>query len=198
MADALAMIEVDSVATGLLALDALTKRAVVTILEANLVEPGRFLILFAGGVAEVDESFRAGLERCAEGTVDQMLLPFAHPALLAALEGLEDHDGDLDTLGVIEGTHVAGTLEACDRSLKDAQVRLAGLRVAGGLAGRAYYVVHGPQHDVEAALDVGRQILVDRGSLHRVECIPRPHKDMLGWLLRPAPFAPGNTPNWRR
>lgn len=188
--EALALVEVDSVARGLRALDALVKRAPVQVLEANLVEPGRFLLLFAGGVAEVGEAWDAALDVAGPGTVDKVLLPFAHQALLAGLRGLEDHDGELDTVGVIEGSHVAGTLEACDRSLKEAQVRLAGLRVQGGLGGRAYYVVHGAQHDVEAAIEAGAAVLSARQGLHRTECIARPHEDMLSWLLRPAPFAP--------
>lgn len=190
-AEALAMIEVDSVARGLRALDALVKQAPVQVLEANLIEPGRFLLLFAGGVAEVQESYGAALLVSCEGTVDKMLLPWAHPALLGGLRGLEDRDGELDTIGVIEGLHVAGTLEACDRSLKEAEVRLAGMRVTGGLAGRAYYVVHGVQHDVEAAIEAGTAVLSARQSLHRTECIARPHAEMLTWLLRQAPFAPG-------
>lgn len=190
--EALALVEVDSVARGLRALDLLVKRAPVQVLEANLVEPGRFLLLFAGGVAEVEEAFAAATEHCAESTVDRLLLPMAHPALLAGLRGAEDREGELDTVGVIEGSRIASTLHACDRSLKDAEVALAGVRVAGGLGGRAYYVVHGQQHDVEAAIEAGAAVLEGRKALHRTECIPRPHGEMLAWLLRRAPFDPGS------
>ncbi len=188
--EALALVEVDSVARGLASLDALTKKAPVTVLEANLIEPGRFLLLFAGGVAEVEESYAEALARAEEGVVDRLLLPRAHEGILAGLRGrtiLRTAD-ELDTLGVIEGQRVAGTLEACDRSLKDADVTLAGVRVAGGLGGRAYYVVFGAQHDVEAAIDAGKSVLETRRSLHRVERIARPHPDMVRWLLRPPPF----------
>lgn len=190
MKEALALIEVDSVARGLASLDALVKKAPVDILEANLIEPGRFLLLFAGGVAEVEESYQEALARAEDAVVDQLLLPRAHEAILAGLRGkmvLRGAD-ELDTLGVIEGRRVAGTLEACDRSLKDADVTLAGVRVAGGLGGRAYYVVFGAQHDVEAAIDAGKNILEGRKTLHRVERIARPHADMVRWLLRPPPF----------
>lgn len=189
--EALALVEVDSVARGLRALDALLKKAPVQVLEANLVEPGRFLLLFAGGVAEVEESYAEALVLACDGTVDKLLLPMAHPALLAGLRGTEDREGELDTLGVVEGSQVASTLHACDRSLKDAEVALAGIRVAGGLGGRAYYVVHGLQHDVEAALEAGEHVLQERAALHRSECIARPHPEMLAWLLRRAPFDPG-------
>lgn len=190
MPDALAMLEVDSVARGLLCLDALVKRAPVDVLEANLIEPGRFLILFCGGVAEVEEAHAEALARAEDAVVDQLLLPRAHEAVLTGLRGLVRMGGpdELDTLGVVEGRRVASTLEALDRSLKDADVSLAGVRVAGGLGGRAYYVVFGVQHDVEAALEAGAAILTARGTLHRVERIARPHADMVRWLLRPPPF----------
>jgi microcompartment protein CcmL/EutN len=193
MADALALVEVDSVALGLRALDALVKRAPVAVLEANLVEPGRFLLLYEGGVAEVEEAHRAALEVADGLVVDALLLPQVHPGVLAGLRGVE-HRGSaeaLDTLGVVEGARVAATLDACDRALKDAAVTLGGLRVAGGLGGRAFFLVHGAQHDVEAALEAGGARLSAHGALHRVECIPRPHEDMVAWLLRPAPFTVG-------
>jgi microcompartment protein CcmL/EutN len=188
MAEALALVELDSIARGLRCLDALVKRAPVQMLEANLVEPGRYLILFCGGVAEVEESLQAANEVGLEAIADQLLLPQAHPGLLDGLRGMEDvRDADeMDTLGVIEGARVASTLRACDASLKDASVRLAGIRVSGGLGGKAYYLVFGPQHDVEIAIERGTGQLGDR--LVRTELIPRPHPEMVDWLLRRAPF----------
>lgn len=167
------------------------KKAPVRVLEANLVEPGRFLVLFCGGVAEVDESYTEARAVAGEQVVDQMFLPYAHPILLAGLRGQDDvrSADELDTLGVVEGRRVACTLEACDRALKDADVALTGVRVAGGLGGRAYFLLHGAQHDVEAALEVAAGVLDAAGYLHRVECIARPHQEMVAWLLRPAPFS---------
>jgi len=190
MADALALLELDSVASGLAAVDTLVKRAPVEVLEANLVEPGRFLILIAGGVAEVEESVGAVAGDHSAALQATMLLPMVHAGLLAGLHGAE-HTEAPDTIGVVEGTDVAGTLAAADRSLKDADVVLAGVRLSIGLGGRAYYVVSGAQNNVEAALDVGRAILEERGTLHRIECIPRPHREMVPWLLRPPPFQLG-------
>lgn len=190
--DALALIELDSVAGGLRALDALVKKAPVHVLEANLIEPGRFLLLFGGGVAEVEEAFDEAAAVAGDGVIDRMHLPWAHEALLGALRGAEDvRSGDeMDTLGIIEGGRIAPTLVACDRALKDAGVELAGLRVAGGLGGRAYFLVFGAQHDVEAAIEIAGAVLDAAGQRHRLECIPRPHDEMVIWLLRRPPFAP--------
>lgn len=188
--DALALLELDSVARGYRALDALVKRAPVRLIDANLVEPGRYLILFAGGVAEVEESYAAGVEIAEQHLVDHLMLPFAHKAIVPAIGG-KVLDDEPDTVGVIEATAVASALEACDRSLKDASVRLRGLRVTPALGGRAYFVVQGEQHDVEAAVDAAVAVLNARGRLQRAEVIARPHEEFLAWVLRPAPFTGG-------
>lgn len=189
--DALALVELGSVARGLRVLDALLKQAPVTILEANLVEPGHYLVLFCGGVAEVDESYREALSVGDAAVLDHMMLPFAHPDLLAGLRGaeLQRSADDLDTLGVLEGSRVAPTLAAVDRSLKEASVALAGVRVGVGLGGRAWYVVCGAQHDVEASIEAGQAVLDAAGAAHAVEIIPRPHDEMVPWLLRRPPFS---------
>jgi microcompartment protein CcmL/EutN len=191
--EALALVEIDGVARGLRCVDVLVKRAPVTLHEANLIEPGRFLILFSGGVAEVEESFAAATELGGDRVVETMLLPVVHPLLVCGLAGALDLDSP-DTVGVVEGRRVAGVLEACDRSLKDASVRLAGVRTQGGLGGRAYYVVHGLQPDVEAALEAGTQVLERRDTLYGIERIAHPHPEFLAWLLRPPPFTPGGFP----
>jgi microcompartment protein CcmL/EutN len=191
--DALALLELDAVASGLRALDALVKQAPVRVLEANLVEPGRFLILLCGPVAEVDEAVGAGLRCAGPAVLHHLLLPMAHPALLRGLRGhtLREDADSYDCLGVIEGGAIAPALLAVDRALKDADVRLCGLRVAGGLGGRAYAVIAGAQHDVDEGLATAEAQLRAAGALHRIERIARPHPDLIPFLLRPAPFALG-------
>lgn len=189
MVEALALVELDSVARGLRAVDALVKRAEVRIHEANLVEPGKFLVLFSGAVAAVEESYDAACMVGDERVVERMLLPVVHPGVTRGLMGLLDLE-DPDCVGVVEGQHVAGVIQACDRSLKDAQVKLCGLRVAGALGGKAYYVIKGLQHDVEAGLAAGERVLKKRGTLYGLERIARPHPEFLAWLLRPPPFSP--------
>ena len=185
--DALALLELSSVARGYRTLDALLKEAPVTIVEANLIEPGRFLILYGGGVAEVDAAQRVGREVAGESLVDEVLLPGADPRLWPAIAGVFD-TGEFDTIGVVEGASVAAVLEACDRAIKNASVALTGLRIERGLGGKAFFVVDGEQFDVEAAVEVAAGVLAGRGRLVRAEIIARPHPDFLVHVLRPAPF----------
>ena len=187
---ALAMVELDSIARGYRVVDALVKRSPVRMLEANVVEPGKFLVLFTGGVAEVEEAFAAALEAGEGRVLDSLLLPRVHAAVVPALGGAVDA-GDPDCLGVVEARTVSSVLQACDRALKEARVALAGLRVVTGLGGKAFFVVHGLQHDVEAALQAALAVLEPRGTLVEAQLIPRPHEEFVDVLLRPAPFRLG-------
>ena len=185
--DALALLEIRSVARGYRVLDALVKESPVRVLEANLIEPGRFLILTGGGVAEVEAAHRVGCEVAADEALDALFLPYAHRSLWTGLGGSQ-HVTDLDAIGVIEGASIAGVLDACDQALKHADVALCGLRIATALGGKGYFVVHGAQDAVEAAIAIGAEALTQRGRRVCEEMIARPHPDFLSWLLRPAPF----------
>ncbi len=185
--EALALLELGSVARGYRVLDWMVKEAPVTIVEANVVEPGKYLILFGGGVAEVQASFDEGVEIAGELVIDKLLLPMAHPRVWACLAGQESL-GNADCVGIIEGTAVASVIEAADRTAKEADVHLAGLRLTPGLGGRAYYVITGEQHSVEAGVAVARDLLGPKGRLLDTQIIPRAHAEFLPWVLRRAAF----------
>jgi microcompartment protein CcmL/EutN len=111
--EALALIELSSIARGHRVADAMLKRAPVGLLRADWVSPGKFLVLVDGGVAAVDEAYRAGLDVAADRIVDKLFLPQAHASLWPALAG-EARSGSVDSLGIVETTTVAATLLAGD------------------------------------------------------------------------------------
>lgn len=193
MMDALALLELDSIARGYRVLDAMVKESPVTVVEANLVEPGKYLILLGGGVAEVDAAYARGLEVGAECVLDKVFLPFVHPRVWDCLAGRERVDAAPDALGIVEGTGVAAVIEAGDKSVKMADVELCALRVAPALGGKGYYVVAGLQHDVEAAVAAGVEVLSARGRLCRAETVPRAHPEFVAHVLRRAPFGAAAT-----
>ena len=59
---AIALIEFVSIARAIRTGDAMVKQAEVRVLRAEPVSPGKYLILITGGEAEVEESWREGLE----------------------------------------------------------------------------------------------------------------------------------------
>jgi len=180
MAEALALIELASIARGHVVADAMLKRAPVTLLRAEFVSPGKFLVLVAGDVASTDEAFRVGVDVAGDRAVDRLFLAHAHASLWPALT----HAGrrpTADSLGVVETTTVAATLLAADAAAKAAAVELFELQLARGIGGKAFFTVTGPLAEVEAAVDAAVNVL-DAALLLATEIIAAPHGDLVAKL----------------
>lgn len=154
MQPALALLELDSIAAGIAAGDAMAKRSPIDVLYAGTVHPGKYLVLVAGAVADVEEAMEAGEEAGAGCILDRVLLPDVHDEVVAAMRGAR-RTAEGEALGVIETRTVASILEAADAGVKGARVRLLDLRLADGLGGKAYLLFGGPLAEVEAAVEIG-------------------------------------------
>lgn len=183
---ALGLLELRSIARGIVLSDAVVKRAEVRLCLSRPVSPGKHLTLFSGGVAEVQEAFRAGLAVAGDALCDRLLLSQVHDEVLAALAGT----GALAAtraavlaaeevaLGIVETFSAAAALLSADAACKAAAVRLHSLRLCDGLGGKGYYVLCGGQADVEAALQAV-EAAATPGLLLARELIARPHRDLL-------------------
>jgi microcompartment protein CcmL/EutN len=184
---ALALLELDSIAAGIEAGDAMAKRAPIVVIRAGTVHPGKYLILVGGAVADVEEALDAGREVGASSILDVVFLPNVHPALVAAIRG-ERRTAAGEALGVIETATVAAIIEAADAGLKGAHVQLLEIRLADDLGGKGYLLFDGPVADVEAAVEIGAgRIAGSPGLAWRV--IPRLHAEMADNLAADARFA---------
>lgn len=184
---ALALLELDSIAAGIEAGDAMAKRAPIDVIRAGTVHPGRYLVLVGGAVADVEEALEAGREVGASSVLDVVLIPNVRQDLVAAIRG-ERRAAAGEALGVIETATVAAILEAADAGLKGARVRLLEIRLADDLGGKGYLLFDGAVADVEAAVEIGAgQIAGSPGLAWRV--IPRLHPEMAANLAADARFA---------
>jgi len=183
---ALALLEFDSIAHGILAGDAMVKKAPVETIFAGTIHPGRYLVLIAGELASVEESFRAGME--AGMSRDRIFLPGAHPELAAVLAGKAPEPAG-EALGIVETSTVASILGVADRGLKGAEVHLLELRLGDGLGGKAFCTFSGTLSDVEAAVELGVDRLEEPSHLVARVVVPQIHGDMMENLGRGADFA---------
>ena len=158
---AIAMIELGSIAAGTFAADKMVKRSPVELLRAGTVQPGKYLILVGGGTAEVEESYREGMQAAAAEILDEVLLPHVHPQVVKALGGTRSFDGQ-ESLVVLETSTVAAILRATDAAVKGARVELAELRLGNGLGGRGVAILTGELTDVEAAAEIAARALAGR------------------------------------
>lgn len=168
LAPAIGLLELDSIAVGIAVGDAMVKRAPVAILRAGSVQPGKYLVLVGGEVADVEEALDAGRAAGGGSIVGTLFLPNVHPAVAEAIAGRR-RTGVGEALGIIETPTVAAIIDAADAGLKGARVALLELRLADGLGGKGYALFDGPVAEVEAAVELGTARIVGTGpSTQRV------------------------------
>jgi microcompartment protein CcmL/EutN len=188
MDPALALIEFNSIAIGIQAGDAMVKKAPIASIKAGTVQPGKYLVLVTGQVAEVEESLQAGVEWGGETVIDTVFLPQVHPAVVQVIAG-DRVEGAGPALGVVETNDVAATIQAADAGVKGAQVTLREIRLADGLGGKAFCLFQGDVQDVEAAVEIGVDSLPDPTVLVNQVVIPQLHPEMGDNLLTSSYFA---------
>lgn len=151
---ALGLLELDSIAAGIAAGDAMAKRAPIEVIRAGTVHPGRYLVLVGGAVADVEEALEAGREVASSSLRDSVFLPNVHPGVVTGMRGVR-REATAEALGIIETDTVASTIRAADAGLKGARVELLELRLADDLGGKGYLLFGGPVAEVEAAVEAG-------------------------------------------
>lgn len=171
---ALALLEFETVASGILASDLMVKRSPIALLRCGTVHPGRFLILVGGSVASTEEAYRVGVQLgdIEHTLTDSVFLGDVHPML---------HDAVLDTrlairgeaLAVVETRSSPALLAAVDAAVKSTPVILAEVRLADDLGGHAIALMSGDLTDADTALAIcaeraGDQLLA-RSILPRLD-----------------------------
>lgn len=185
--DAIAALELETVARGVVVLDQMAKRAETTLVAARTLSPGRYLIVVTAPVAEIEEAMAAALDAAGEDLTDHVLLRVPAPALRDALAHRLT-PALAESLLIVETRTVSALLEAADRLLKEAEVGLIELRLGAGLSGKGVLTATGALHMTEAARDAAEATAGDR--LVRTELIAQPHPDLPQYLLDAEPAGP--------
>jgi microcompartment protein CcmL/EutN len=181
--DSVALVELSSIARGYVVLDAIVKKAPVTVKAAGPVTPGKFYILFCGDVASVEESMQAALEAAGSHLLDHLLLPYAHQNLLPALDNkLVPAEGE--SAGIVEMATMAAAVGAADVALKATDVGVLRMHLAVGIGGKGFFVIVGELADIEAAVDAVKANVEGRhpNPVVGIELIPQPHGEVRGYF----------------
>jgi len=176
---AIGIIELDSIAAGIYAGDAMVKSSPISSIYAGTVHPGRYLILVSGDTASVEIALETGRDSSAGAMIDTIFLPAVHDDVVAAIVSrVEAADFDGDAAGVVETDTVASIVEAADAGVKAAAVDLPTVRLADGLGGKGYAVFTGPVAEVEAAVEAAVDRSEPTGHLVRHVIIAQLHEEM--------------------
>jgi len=175
---ALAMIELKSVAKGVVVTDAIVKKAPVKILQTSPVCPGKYMILFAGEVADVEESYHKALEIGGDMIVNDMFIPYLHIDVVPAISGTTKIE-EFGAVGIVESFSISSCVKAADLAAKTTPIKLVEIRLANGLGGKGYFVMTGRLFDVEESLRVAREYVSEQGMLANSEIISSPHPELI-------------------
>jgi microcompartment protein CcmL/EutN len=174
---AILFLEFESIAIGIRVGDAMVKRAPLKTLHCGTVQPGRYLVLAGGEVADLEEARAAALEVGGESLRDEILLHDVHPDVVAALRGgrRKRYGG---ALGIFETKTVPAVIHAADRAVKGAIITILDIRLSDGLGGKGYSLFGGEVADVEAAIELAEASLDQPGLLVASVVIPSLHGEM--------------------
>jgi microcompartment protein CcmL/EutN len=187
---ALGVLEIATIARGVVVADAALKRAPAVLLSSRAVSGGKHLVMLEGGVAEVAEAMAAGklaagttlLDHVELAAADDQIWPMlgapVTPADWTAVAGAE-------AVAIIETTTVCAAIAAADAACKVADVTVRDVRFAVDLAGKAYFTLTGTLDAIEAAAaaaSAAATLADDR--LVGLEVIAQPSPDLRGRLFR--------------
>jgi len=152
---ALALLEFETVAAGILASDVMVKCAPIALLRCGTIHPGRFLILVGGSVASTEEAFMVGVQlgESKRSLVGSIFLGDVHPILHDAVLGAR-RDLAGDALAVVETRSSPALLAAVDAAVKSTPVVLSEVRLGDDLGGHAVALLSGDLTDAETALGI--------------------------------------------
>jgi microcompartment protein CcmL/EutN len=179
---ALAIVEFSDVPAGVFATDALLKKAPIAFVKCGTISRGRFLTVFGGTTASVEEALDEGVAQGGDAVLDRLLLADVHPRVYDAIIGARQPAGD-GALAIIETDTVASNVRAAEAALKATDVRLLEIRLAdSGLSGKGVSLYQGDLHAIEEAVEVAARYLRELAVQARSRIIPLPHDALLAQL----------------
>lgn len=186
---ALGVLEVSTIAKGVVVADAALKHAPAVLLSSRAVSGGKHLVMLEGGVAEVEEAMIAGRRAAATQLLDEVELAAADDQVWPMLGAPVDPpdwttDADAEAVAIIETRTVCAAIAAADAACKIAAVVVRDVRLAVDSAGKAYFTLTGTLDAIEAAAGAAGEVTALRDRLVGLEIIAQPSPDLRGRLFR--------------
>ncbi len=180
--ESLGMIELNSIARGIEAGDAILKTANVKLVGAYASCPGKYVVMVRGQVAAVKSAIEVGTKSAGKSLVNDIIIANIHPQVFSALSSTSDFESK-GAVGIVETYSLATAVLVSDAAVKAANVDLIEIRLGRGLGGKAFIVLTGDVSSVTAAVEAAVVANKEDGMIAHTAIIPRINKDMLRTLL---------------
>ena len=186
---ALGLLELSSIARGVVVADAALKRAPAVLLSSRTLSGGRHLVVLEGDVASVQEAMAAGREAAGDKLLDRVELAMADDAvwpmlerggLLASADWADDDAAE--AVVIVETSTVSAAIAAADAAAKAADIVIRDVRLAVDLAGKAVFTFTAALAAAQASAAAAGEAAGTR--LVGLELIAQPAPELRGQLFR--------------
>jgi len=174
---ALALLELSTISSGIFTGDAIIKAAPVSVLKSGTVHNGKYLLLFGGSVASVEESYNKGLAISKNDIIDSVFLPDIHQKVHDAILGKRTVIVS-ETVGMFETNSVANIIKSTDAAVKGTNVEIVEMRLADDIGGKGFVIFNGTIEEIEIALEIAKEKLMNSNILVNASIIPNIHTEM--------------------
>lgn len=182
MYETIGFLELNSIAKGVEAADAILKAAETELLFARASCPGKYYILFTGEVAAVKSSLEAGAAIGGANVVDSCVIPRIHSQVIAAINSAVS-PLPTNAVGVMEFFSVTAAVYASDAAVKAADVELMDVRLGTGIGGKSFVVLTGEVAAVNASIEAGVNCKNADGMVVAKVVIPNPRPEIFDALM---------------
>lgn len=179
MGNSLGMVELSSIARGIETCDYMIKAAEVKLVRTGTVCPGKYIILIAGEIADINASMKIGMEIGDACVIDTLIIPNIHPQVIQAIS-MTNQVTERDAVGVLEFYSAASAVRAADIAVKAAGVTLIEVQIGYGIGGKGFVTLTGDVGAVRAAVASAKE---ESDLLVNTAVVPRPAPQLFEALL---------------
>ncbi|MBT3784292.1 BMC domain-containing protein [bacterium] len=177
--DAIGLIETSSIARGYEIQDAMLKAARVQLMVARTICSGKYMIVVAGAVSEVQASVQEGVEKARGVLIEELVIPNLHEDIFHAIGGsIALEEQNLGALGILETFSVASVVEAADAAAKTSDGQVFRIHLAMAVGGKGFLLITGDLSSVRSSMEVATDVAGERGMVVASVVIPRPRREL--------------------
>ena len=175
--ETIGFLELNSIAKGIEAADAMLKAAEVTLLSAKPSCPGKYHVLIHGEVAAVTSSIKAGVKVGGSHVIEKTVIPRVHPQVIEAIN-LATPMYERNALGILEFFSVTSAIMGADAAVKAAEINLIEVRLGTGIGGKSFVTFTGEVAAVSESCKAGAAAGGSNGMLVDSVLIPSPREEI--------------------
>ena len=172
MSKAIGMVEYKTVSAGVVAADAMVKTSEVSIIEAQTVCPGKYIVIISGDLSAVNAAVETAKTLHGMHLINSFVLGNPHESIFPAIYGATGIEA-VSALGIMETYDATSIIVAADVEL----------RIARGMCGKSYLMLTGEVAAVEAAIERAKSVTAKDGMFLDSSVIAHPDAQIRNAIL---------------